>query len=133
MPLVDFIWKPTESIKLRTEHNFRFKYVSKIIVEKQLKLLLRHKATGIDDLPSNLLKGSASLIAGPIANIINLSQKTGKIPHEWKIAIVNPLHKSGDKSSYDNYRPISILPVISKIMEKAVNTQLIEFSKVIIY
>ena len=127
LPLVDFIWKRTDNIKVRTNEKFRFKYVSKIFIERQLKQLKRHKATGIDDLPSNLLKDTAQEISKPIAYIINLSQSTSIIPNEWKIAIVNPLHKSGDRENCDNYRPISILPVISKIMEKAVNSQLIEY------
>ena len=42
-------------------------------------------------------------------------------------AIVTPLHKSGDKDDADNYRPISVLPVLSKIMEKAVNLQVVDF------
>ena len=127
LPLVDFIWKRADNIKVRTNEKFRFKYVSKIFIERELKQLKRHKATGIDDLPSNLLKDTAQEISKPIAYIINLSQSTSIIPNEWKIAIVNPLHKSCDRENCDNYRPISILPVISKIMEKAVNSQLIEY------
>ena len=62
LPLIDFIWRlPTRS-HLRCESQFRFTYVSKIYIERELKSLKRHKATGHDDLPSNLIK---DILAGP--------------------------------------------------------------------
>lgn len=59
-----------------------------------------------------MLKDVASVIAGPIAYVINLSLRTGQVPADWKIAQVTPLHKKGDISDENNYRPISVLPVI---------------------
>ena len=56
--------------------------------------------------------------------LVNLSLLTGVVPDEWKKARVVPLFKSGGQEIMDNYRPISILPVVSKIAEKAVNVQL---------
>ena len=58
--------------------------------------------------------------------IINLSLNTATVPSEWKHARVVPIYKSGSISKVDNYRPISILPALSKILEKAVHTQLSE-------
>ena len=52
---------------------------------------------------------------------------TETFPFEWKIARVTPLHKKGPRKLLDNYRPISILPVISKIFEKILNEQLYEY------
>ena len=126
-PLKNFVWgKPTQ-IDMKTHKHFQFGYVSKVFIEKELKSLKRHKATGLDDLPSNLLKDGATIIAKPLSHVINLSLKTGIVPSEWKVAKITPLHKSGDKTKADNYRPISILPVLSKILEKAVHKQLIAF------
>ena len=85
----------TPSIRRKTDQTFKFKYVSKIFVEKQLRELKRHKATGIDELPANLLKDCSSEISYPLSFIINLSLRTGVIPSEWKTAVVTPLHKSG--------------------------------------
>ena len=127
LPLCNFVWKQTPSIRRKTDQTFKFKYVSKIFVEKQLRELKRHKATDIDELPANLLKDCSSEISYPLSFIINLSLRTGVIPSEWKTAIVTPLHKSGDKDDAGNYRPISVLPVLSKIMEKAVNLQVVDF------
>ena len=56
--------------------------------------------------------------------LVNLSLSAGIVPCDWKMARVVPLYKSGGHESMDNYRPISILPVTSKIMEKAFNVQL---------
>ena len=78
------------------------------------------KATGLDRIPACLLKDSAAVITQSITFLVNLSLSTGIVPDEWKQARVVPLHKSGGREVMDNYRPISILPVISKIAEKAV-------------
>ena len=53
--------------------------------------------------------------------------RTGVVPSKWKIAKVTPIHKSGPTSSFDNYRPISVLPILSKILERAAHKQLTEF------
>lgn len=84
------------------------------------------KATGIDDLPQNLLKDCATVIAKPLAHIINLSNKSSTVPALWKSAKVKPIFKSGDSDLVENFRPISILP-ISKILEKAVHRQFYNF------
>ena len=70
---------------------------------------------------------SAAVITQSITFLINLSWTTGIVPDEWKQARVLLLHKSGGREVMDNYRPISILPVISKIAEKAVNVQLQQY------
>ena len=90
----------------------------------QLKGLKVKKATGLDRIPACLLKDSAAVITQTITFLINLSLTRGIVPDEWKQAGVVPLHKSGGRKVMDNYRPISILPFISKIGEKAVNVQL---------
>ena len=57
----------------------------------------------------------------------NLSLKTGIFPTDWKMAKVIPTHESGSHSNSDTYRPLSVLPVISKIIEKIIHEQLITF------
>ena len=126
-PLQNFVWKTPTAIHERTYRRFKFQYVSKIFVEKELKILKTHKSAGIDNLPPLLLRDSASVISKPISHIINLSLTSGKIPTEWKSAKVIPLHKSGKTTKTDNYRPISILPVLSKILERAVQRQLLYY------
>ena len=72
MPLLDFIWKTPNNMKLRTEASFEFNYVPCVFVLKQLKALKDKKATGLDNLPSALLKDCADVIAGPLSHRINL-------------------------------------------------------------
>ena len=103
LPLCNFTWSRPFTHRKRTNKYFKFKYVSKIYVEKQLKALKRGKSAGHDDIPPGLLKDAATELAKPLSVIINLSLKTGNVPSEWKIAKVIPIHKSGSKSSLENY------------------------------
>ncbi len=67
---------------------------------------------------------SLFVIASYLTVIIDTSISTGQFPTAWKHATVTPLFKSGEKDNPSNYRPISILPVLSKILEKIVSSQL---------
>ena len=69
------------------------------------------------------LKTNKEALADPIAHLANLSIKQGTVPSTWKIARVTPVFKAGDKTKSENYRPISILPIISKVAEKWVTTK----------
>uniref|UniRef100_A0A8C5P932 Reverse transcriptase domain-containing protein n=1 Tax=Leptobrachium leishanense TaxID=445787 RepID=A0A8C5P932_9ANUR len=80
-----------------------------------------------------LLKISAPAIAKPVATLINESLATGHIPKLWKTARVVPIRKSGDNTLVSNYRPISLLPVMSKILEKCVYTQLRDYYQYLNY
>ena len=126
-PVIDFVWKKVSRFPLRTTNVFKFHYVSRVFVEKELKRLKTKKSVGLDDLPPRLLKDTAKVISGPLSHIINLSLKLGIVPSEFKDAKLIPLHKNGKVTSANNYRPISILSVVSKIMERAVHTQLVEY------
>ena len=127
-PLQNLRWKtPNFPFHKRTEKVFTFGYVSTLFVEKELKSLKRKKATGADNIPPGVLKDAARSVAKPLAHIINHTLNSSTVPADWKIAKVIPLHKKGDKSLESNYRPISVLPVCSKIMEKAVHHQLIKY------
>ena len=110
--------------ELFTKKHSEFTAVGKPFVLKQLKCLKLKNATGIDGLPARLFKDSAVVIADRVTHLVNLSIKSGTVPSEWKQAKVVPLFNSGNKDDLDNYRPISILPILSKILEKAVFHQL---------
>ena len=77
-----------------------------------------HKATGLDGLSSQMLKMSASVIAKPLTVIFNQSIACGYFPTRWKTARVTPIHKSGGHTDKNNYRPISILFIVSKLLER---------------
>ena len=73
---------------------------------------------------NTLLKYAAEELAGPIRTIVNKSISLGIYPDDWKISRVMPLFKSGTKTNPSNYRPISLTPVISKVLEKVIKRQL---------
>ena len=127
IPLCNFVWRPPRPVRKRTDKKFNFRPVSKLEVEKDLRSIQRNKSTGIDNLPPCLLKDAARTISAPLTHLINLSLQTGLFPEDWKLAKIVPIHKSGSRSSFDSYRPISVLPVLSKIIEKAVHRQVMEF------
>lgn len=81
-------------------------------------------SAGYDCIPINIVIKSITCIAEPISAIINSSFRSGIFPDSLKIAKVCPIHKSGDKDLFTNYRPISILPSFSKIFEKAMFNRL---------
>ena len=87
-------------------------------MQKELKLLSLQKST-IIDLPPGLLKDCGSIISKPLCDIINLSMRTGKFPSSSKAAKVAPIFKSGRRSLPENYRPISVLLIVSKLLAKA--------------
>ena len=80
--------------------------------------------TGIDKIPSSALIDARSVICDPLCSIINSSITSSTFPTAWKCASVFPLHKSGVRTTPSNYRPISLLPVASKILERHVQQQL---------
>ena len=82
------------------------------------------KSSGPDGLSLNLLKDIKLELAKPITLIINQSLNTGIFPDKLKIAKITPIHIQNDKTRIDNYRPISLLPAISKIIERAIFDQI---------
>ena len=85
------------------------------------------KATGNDDIPGIVLKNLARVFTPSLLRLINLSLARSYVPRIWKIANVCPLHKSGDATQPMNYRPVSLLPVVSKLLERALHAQLVEY------
>ena len=73
-----------------------------------------------------MLKSTASSIASPLAKLFSCSILTGKFPTIWKIASIVPIPKSGHKNGPSNYRPISLLSIFSKLLEKIVYSRLWE-------
>jgi retron-type reverse transcriptase len=72
------------------------------------------------------LKDFSHELAPPIAHLINIILETSIIPADFKIGKVLPIYKSGVKNQFNNYRPITILPIVSKIMERCIYDQLIK-------
>ena len=74
-----------------------------------------------------MIKDVASIISSPLCYIVNLSLQTGIVPSAWKEAKITPIYKSAAKNQFENYGPISVLSVMSKILERAVQKQLLSY------
>lgn len=95
-----------------------FVNVSETQVCNLLKKLPTHKAS--PDLPSKLYKAAACILSQPLARLFSLSIETSVVPDVWKIAAVSPFPKTRLPSSADDLRPISLLPIPSKILERVI-------------
>jgi len=84
-----------------------------------------NKVTGIDTISPRILKHCASSLTRPLCHLFNLSSSTGSIPRQWKVHLIVPVHKSADQASVKNYRPISVLCNISKVLESLVYNRII--------
>ena len=80
---------------------------------------------GIDGISNNLLKKIINVIKGPFCYVVNTSLLYGIFPKDIKVAKVIFLLKFGDQSCVENYRPISLLLVLSKVLEKTVYLKLV--------
>ena len=84
-------------------------------------------SSGFDSINSKIIKHTIHSLIPPLLYLINLSLSTGKFPAKMKIAKVLPVYKAKDKNRFVNYRPISLLPVFSKILEKIVHNRLYKY------
>ena len=87
------------------------------------------KAAGIGRPPGRFLKVGANVLAKPVIDIYNLSISLNKFSSAFKLAKIKPIFKKGRKVNVLNYRPISLIPIISKAIEKVVDKQKTKFLK----
>ena len=110
-----------------TDRDFRFAPVGEEDVIKIIHNLKPKSSCGFDEISVKLIKFAKNELCKPITVIVNQCLETGIFPDKLKNAKVIPLFKKGDPEQIDNYRPISILPAISKIIEKTIFIQLYEY------
>ena len=115
----------SENLHSNTE-KFSFRLVSDSEVMKILSKNDPKKSTGVD-ISGKIIKSCTSSIQGTVANLINITFHKCQFPASSKGAQVVPLHKKNDPLDKENYRPVSILPIISKVYERAMHNQLSEF------
>ena len=94
---------------------------------KLIRSLDPNKAHGCDGISIRMLKLCATSISKPLHILFNNSVISECFPNEWKKANVIPVHKKGDKQIINNYRPVSLLPICSKIFEKIIFNSLFEY------
>ena len=103
------------------------------IDHRQLRKILAtinpHKSMGPDNISGFVIKNCAVSIAYPLSLLFNLSFNTGQLPEEWKLANIVPVFKKGDRSCVENYRPISLTCIVSKIFEKCLRDSILDHCK----
>jgi len=106
---------------------FKFIEIDKENLTKIIKEMKSKTSCGVDGISMKLLKSVEYILIEPLVAIINQTLITGIFPDKLKIAKVNPIYKKDDNTQFTNYRPISLLPVISKLFEKVIYNQLYAF------
>ena len=104
--------------------SFTFMNIDEDAINKIIYNLPPKSSSGCDGISTKLLKVIAPVIIKPLTLLINQVLNTGTFPDKLKIAKVIPIFKKGDPSLFENYRPISLLPAISKVLEKIIALQL---------
>ena len=108
-------------------HDFELCNATLETIKKILACLDASKAPGLDGISSKFLKDGADVLALPLCNLVHLSIKQPLFPDQCKIAKLKPLFKKSSKIDPKNYRPISLLPVVSKIIEKTIQIKTQEY------
>ena len=117
-------WRGRESVK-----TFYFKEISISETEKLVKGLGKSKSFGPDGIDADFLKIISQEVIQPLNFLVNMSLRTGTWPMRWKTARVVPLLKdrSLNKMLPESYRPVSLLPTLSKVAERAAQVQILKF------
>ena len=107
--------------------SFTYLETTPTAVFKVLSTLKTHKAGGLDNIPARLLKYCAIGITDSLTCLFNRSFELSEFPTAWKEALVVPIHKKGSMTDPGNYRPIALLPIVSKVLERIVHDKLSPF------
>lgn len=121
----------TAKVKMRTPPSPLNSFFISPTDESELKNLINSLKTdsspGLDNISNKIIKSVAHIISEPLAAIFNKSIETGVFPSSWKNAAVIPIYKDGSRDSPSNYRPISLLGCIPKLLEKIINKRLVSY------
>lgn len=120
---------PMQNLFNRIQHNCFLFPTTQQEIEKLVKNLKIKNSHGYDNISNRMLKKIYPSIIEALVIIFNKSMQTGEFPNNMKLAIVKPLYKGKSKFEIVNYRPVCLLSVISKILEKIINFRVTKFLK----
>ena len=118
---------PLEYLKNPVSNTFYLFPITPSEVEIQISNLKPGKSAGPYSLPVNILKIIRNVISVPLASLFNTSISSGVVPEKFKVANVVPVCKKDSQTNVSNYRPISLLSVFNKILEKLISNRLLKF------
>ena len=119
-PSIIKIWN-----KFKLNKKFSFQCVSEDTVRKVMKSLRSDKAT-VGEIPVNVLKNS-EICFFDLTNCINEAIRNNEFPDSLKLSDITPMYKKLDPCDKANYRPVSVLPLLSKVFEKIIHDQLYQY------
>ena len=119
LPNMEELAKPTNLI---SDISLRFEEVHQVLSTLQTK-----KACGPDGIGPSVLQACDSPLTPILHHLSSLSLKNGVVPTEWKLHAITPVFKSVDKFNVKNYRPISLLSNISKVLERLVYNKVLDY------
>ncbi len=117
----------TSYLSDKIKNTFFMNPVTPFEIQDVVKKSKPKTSKGFDNISMKTVQETIQNISIPLSHIFNLSFIKGIVPKQLKIAKIVPIHKSGPKNIFNNYRPISLLPAFSKILEKVVNNRLVTF------
>ena len=109
------------------ENTFCFKLVDENCVALMLRQINPGKATGYDHIPGKIVRIAHQALSFPITHLINTAISANAFPSNMKFAEISPGHKKDDNLIRGNYRPVSVLPILSKLYETVMNEQLFSY------
>ena len=117
-------WVPLDAATLGNEFSFNFNPINRNSIATLIKEINIHKSSAIPRLSTRLLKDAFEVLCDEICCLFNRSLTTAKFPDSWCLGSITPLPKTGNLLNANNWRPISQIPLIGKLFEIVVNSQL---------
>ena len=107
-------------------NSFGLRVVTHEEVQKAIKSLRSDCSTGFDNIPTKFVKAVADLLASPVTHNIKNCIQTSTVPDDWKVSRICPVPKVENPKSISEFRPINILPILSKVFERVILQQITE-------
>ena len=111
----------------KPESTLNFVSVNEVQIDNVINKLKYKSSYGYDTISKKHIKYAPNILSRPLTLLINQCIHIGIYPKQLKLSLVKPLHKRGDKTQFGNYRPIALLPSLSKIFERVMFDQLLAY------
>ena len=117
---------PTTYMKNKVDESM---FIAPVVDEEIISIIknLKNGSSGWDNISTRVISHAKHSFIKPLSHVMNLSLMTGVFPQELKVARVIPIFKSGESDLFSNYRPVSVLPIFSKILERLMYNRMLSF------